>query len=560
MTTHTRYAAVARKGAGTLSISAIVAFAVAMAATNATAASLNNGVAVTALPSPDGDGAYVFGTAGYASGNFWDNDVAAGLAYPVWNEINVPSGSTVKFVGGVALSSLPEGCTFDFSGCTHLFVTDASVFGSGFTVPAGMTYLFAPCTVTVSGTAASFGSLAYSGTIGVPIELNGTNNIGTARVNVVFNGALTGGATGYMQLAGFSRNVTFNGALDFGGTIRLRNSQRNQRAIVHSAEAESRIGTLEGSDWGNNQPNQTHGAPQQLVYLPASTTPCTLVVGNFNQNETGGLLEPDASGHFQHRRWGVELTTCSNNTIRVGNIVRHGAVHLMACSNGAYTFGHEPAFDEGFGNFEIVHLGRNAQGHADRAPIFYPSPNANLRFTGRFIGNYETTVPSFNYTAESNVVNRGTLDTTPATVYEYGKQQISVTGYSPWNLPRTITTHANLTNRMTVVVTDTRWLMPLDFGAEADEIDVARCETDLKLSVPASGTVVVSNATTAVDARVIPGRYPVLTGNSGGADLANWTLERAGQRWGNATVALEASDKGLWIVVKDFGETVLVFR
>ena len=170
------------------------------------------------------------------------------------------------------------------------------------------------------------------------------------------------------------------------------------------------------------------------------------------------------------------------------------------------------------------------------------------------------TIPSFNYTSESNVVNRGTLDTTPATVYEYGKQQISVTGYSPWNLPRRITTHANLTNRMTVVVTDTRWLMPLDFGAETNEIDVARCETDLKLSVPTTGTVVVSNATTAVDARVVPGRYPVLTGNSGGADLANWTLELAGKRWGNSTVALEASDKGLWIVVKDLGVTLLIIR
>ncbi len=559
MMPHTHFAAVARKGAGTLSISAIVAFAVAMAATNA-AAAINPGVAVTTLPAPDGDGAYVFGNANYSAANFFDSDLPAGLAYPVWSDIAVPTGSTVKFVGGIALSSLPGGCTCDFSECRYALVTDVSVFGDGFTVPETTTLLFLRCNVTVDGSVASFSSQNSIGTIGVPFVLNGTNTVGKNIGNVVFNGALTGGATGYMQLAGFSRTVTFNGALDFNGTIRLRNSQRNQRAIVHSAVAESRIGTLEGSDWGNNRTDQTHGAPQQLVYLPASPTPCTLVVGNFNQNETGGLLTPDESGHFKYRRWGVEFTTCSNNTICVSNILKHGAVHLMACSNGAYTFGHEPAFDEGFGNFEIVHLGLNAQGHADRAPIFYPSPNANLRFTGRFIGNYETTVPSFNYTAESNVVNRGTLDTTAATVYEWGHQQISVTGYSPWNLPRTITTHANLTNRMTVVVTDTRWLMPLDFGAEADEIDVARCETDLKLSVPASGTVVVSNATTAVDARVIPGRYPVLTGNSGGADLANWTLERAGQRWDNATVALEASDKGLWIVVKDFGETVLVFR
>ena len=235
----------------------------------------------------------------------------------------------------------------------------------------------------------------------------------------------------------------------------------------------------------------------------------------------------------------------------------------MACSDGAYTFGNAPAFDEGFGNFEIVHLGKNAQGHADRSPVFYPSPNANLRFTGRFTGNYDSTAPSFNYTAESNVVNRGTLDTTTATVYESGKQQLTVTGYSPWNLPRTITTHPALTNRMTVVITDTHWLMPLDFAVAPDEIDIARCETDLKLSVPASGTVVVSNATTAAGVRPIPGRYPVITGvsvvNSDGATgvdaFADWTVEQAG-RWGGYIVELDKTDTGLWMIVKQSGMSI----
>ena len=531
-------------------------------------AAINNGVAVTTLPTPDGDGAYVFGTASYVSQNFWDNDIAAGIAYPVWNEINVPSGSTVKFVGGVALSSLPEGCTFDFSGCTHLFVTDASVFGSGFTVPAGMTYLFAPCTVTVSGNTASFESQAYSGTIGAPIELNGTNNIGTAMGNVVFNGALTGGATGYMQLAGFSRTVTFNGALAYDGTIRLRNSQRNQRVFVYSAEAESRIGTLEGSDWGNDRTDQTHGAPQQLVYLPASPTSCTLVVGNFNQNETGGLLEPDTSGHFQYRRWGVMLSTCSNNTIQVENIARHGAVHLMACSDGAYTFGNEPAFDEGFANFEFVHLGKNSSGRADRRPVFYPSPNVNLSFTGRFTGNYPNTAPSFNYTAESNVVNRGSLDMSRADSYKWQTQSIIIRGYDPWNLPRTIRCHANQAATTTNIVTGTRWLMPLDFGATADEIDVARCETDGALNVPASGTVVVSNATTAAGVGPIPGRYPVITGASvvnsddttGAAAFADWTVDLAGGNWHGAEVTLDATDTGLWMVVSEGKGTTVIFR
>lgn len=524
-------------------------------------AAIGNGVAVTALPATDGDGAYVFGNADYASQNFWDNDIAAEIAFPVWDEIKVPSGSVVKFVGGVALSSLPEGCTVDFSSCTHLLVTDAAAFGSGFAVPAGMTYLFGPCMVTVDGSVASFGSLANSGVIDAPIELNGTNNVGAAKGNVVFNNALTGAATGYMQLSGFSRTVTFNGALNYDGAIRLRNSQRNQRVFVNSPVAEARIGTLEGNDWGNDRTDATHGAPQQLIYTPASSEPSTLVISNLNQNEYGGLLEPDAGGHFRYRRWGVLLSTCSNNTIRVENIISKGAIHLLACSKEAYTFGNEPSFDEGFGNFEIVHLGKNELGHANRASVFYPSPNANLKFTGRFTGNYEGTAPSFFYTAESNVVNRASLDTTEATVYAWAHQTIHVTGFSPWNLPRTITSHEILKgDRMFITVTDTRWLMPMDFGATADEIDVARCETDGTLNVPASGTVVVSNATTAAGVRPIPGRYPVITGvsvvnsaDATGADaFADWTVERAG-RWGGYVVELDKTDAGLWMIVKKSG-------
>lgn len=529
-------------------------------------AAIGNGVAVTTLPTPDGDGAYVFGNASYASQNFWDNDIAAGLAFPVWDEIKVKPGSTVKFVGGVALSSLPEGCTLDFSGCTHLFVTDAAVFGSGFTVPAGMTYLFGPCMVTVDGSVASFGSLTNSGVIDVPIELNGTNNIGVAKVNLVFNDALTGGATGYMQLAGFGRTVTFNGALNYGGKILLRTSQRNQRVFVNSSESESRIGALEGSDWGNNLMNQTHGAPQQLIYTPASSTPCTLVVDSFNQNEQGGLLEPDESGHYRYRRWGVTLATCSNNTIRVENLVKKGAVHLMASSSEAYTFGKEPVFDEGFGNFEIGHLGSGANGTAHLAVVFYPSPNANLKFIGRFMGMYKEVAPSVNYTAESNVVNRATLDTTEAELYQYAYQTNNVTGYSPLNLPRTITSHDKLKGKRTRInVLDSRWVMPMDFGATADEIDYARCETDGTLNVPASVTVVVSNATTAAGVRPIPGRYPVITGvsvvNSAGATgadaFADWTVEQAG-RWGGYIVELDKTDAGLWMVVKKSGLAIFV--
>ena len=105
--------------------------------------------------------------------------------------------------------------------------------------------------------------------------------------------------------------------------------------------------------------------------------------------------------------------------------------------------------------------------------------------------------------------------------------------------------------------------LSLDFAAAPDEVDIAWCETDLKLSVPASGTVVVSNATTAAGVRPVPGRYPVITGNSvvnsdgaTGADaFANWTVEQVG-KWGGCVVLLDKTDTGLWMTVKRSGMSI----
>ena len=77
-------------------------------------AAIAKGIAVTALPEPDETGAYVFGDREYTAVNFFDSTLPPGLPYPVWEKILVPSGAKLKFVGGVVLSSLPDGCTFDF--------------------------------------------------------------------------------------------------------------------------------------------------------------------------------------------------------------------------------------------------------------------------------------------------------------------------------------------------------------------------------------------------------------------------------------------------------------
>ena len=59
---------------------------------------------------------------------------------------------------------------------------------------------------------------------------------------------------------------------------------------------------------------------------------------------------------------------------------------------------------------------------------------------------------------------------------------------------------------------------------------------------------------------MVPGRYPVITGSSGAAPLANWSLEVAGKRWAGAVVSLESDDTGLWIVVKVPHETLMILQ
>jgi hypothetical protein len=152
-----------------------------------------------------------------------------------------------------------------------------------------------------------------------------------------------------------------------------------------------------------------------------------------------------------------------------------------------------------------------------------------------------------------------------AEAYKHEKQPIIIRGHDPWNLPRTILCHENQAATTTNVVTSTRWLMPLDFGAETDEIDVARCETDGVVSIPESGTVVVSNATTTAGVCPIKGRYPVITGSSvvnsagalGAAAFEDWTLEQVGS-WGDYFVQLDKTDTGLWMVVKKPGFVISV--
>lgn len=171
-----------------------------------------------------------------------------------------------------------------------------------------------------------------------------------------------------------------------------------------------------------------------------------------------------------------------------------------------------------------------------------------------------------NYSGESNVVNRGTLDFSTIGVAGTHKKypdNLYVKGYNPWNLPRTVTTRSGLEQKTTVSVSDDRWLMPFDFGAEAEgEINVARCETNCKLDIPPSGTVIVSNATLSATA-AYPRHwteYPILTCQCDGETVfADWTVQTAGE-WGHVQVQKVVKSTGLYVRIREPQGILLIFR
>ena len=196
----------------------------------------------------------------------------------------------------------------------------------------------------------------------------------------------------------------------------------------------------------------------------------------------------------------------------------------------------------------------------------YVSPQMNLvfkkYFTRYLYGTHHFTV---NYKAESNVVNRATLDASGADATEWFGNGFNVVGYAPYNLPRRITvpnTAKALANSY-VKISDAEWTMPFDFGAaNPDDVNPARCETNCKLVIPEEVTVYVRNDTTAgsdvyPDVRTL---YPILTCSSGGeTTFANTDVQFTGD-WSGCKVEKVVTDGGLYISVKRIRGFAISFR
>ncbi|MBR3924882.1 MAG: hypothetical protein IKJ45_17320, partial [Kiritimatiellae bacterium] len=117
------------------------------------------GGVISVLPQPASDGAYELGNPTFYDDCFnkdvvgdaaWGADkkprsdqcltakLLPFLGYIDWDELKVPAGATVRFVGGVLLDKLPSDYNYDWSKVTHIcIINDLSPDCETLHIPAG---------------------------------------------------------------------------------------------------------------------------------------------------------------------------------------------------------------------------------------------------------------------------------------------------------------------------------------------------------------------------------------------------------------------------------------
>jgi len=209
------------------------------------------------------------------------------------------------------------------------------------------------------------------------------------------------------------------------------------------------------------------------------------------------------------------------------------------------------SFDLGVGNVKLAN-GSNMSGR------FYVSPNINVTFTGKH-GQYVANEHNFYFTVETNIVNAATtlsfagLTDTP----QDGKMLVHAN--EPMNLPTRVLGKSGKATETWLKFYQTTWNMPFDFGST--NVNPARCETDVKVLAPDTGTVRVKNVTTDPEA-TYPSRwteYPIVTFGATTNDFTKWTV--VAENWPERVqVQKVVKPNGLYVRIRDPRGLVLLIR
>ena len=504
------------------------------------------------VPQAAADGWYEFGLrdggegrmAGYKTSSASYHWIRAD--WPDFNSYVFPKGAKLRVVGYIALDTIPAGVfdEVDFSQATWVLLHKGTVFedGSPFVIPKSLQNVrFQPGTwssyTNVYWLTADGGTLAELKT---DVIVNGQfrqYGDGTQCPRTQFTGEV--GGSGSLKLGNYSKQMRASGRFSFTGS--LPSYENGHLFWVDSLDVPGRISNdVTFSNCGDTYNfNSSHCANGLMFGKDGSgaTANNELYVKSIN-GQARDLT--DSKG----KRWrcGGEVIVWGGNTVHVGTL--KGSLHVVArrqdqdCT--CYWFGTVNCV--GNGNFI-------ADAINDKADLFL---STNISVTvGTVAGN-----TCFNYTYQSNAVNRMTLDITNScsTAARLWATDLAM-------LPSRL---SGFTGSVTLTQTEARtYTMPIDFTQGTNTLynTVGCIGSGTLAAAPETGTIDAVFPTTGV--APVAGQYALARFTAGGDKLANWNVRLNGASDSSVTflgmkVSVKKDATGLWLKVDRPGMSIII--
>ena len=501
-----------------------------------------SGTFPSVFPTPAADGWYEFGLEGDGATG---TDTYIVGDHPNWSICAFPTNSKLRLVGSILLETVPAGffSQYDTSRLTFAYLHGSSAFADGTTlvVPSGCVFRYMPGTWTADGSTpnkynasnVSATAVTYAG----GVENNGTIYVSGANTSNVkqspyqcMSGHLSGSGAFYLpnwghQLrisGGYSGTNSFSGYMSQGGCLWFDTLSMTGRLTTAN---------MPGCAGQKTDANYCAAAILFGKYQSGETADHELYIETVNGN----------ASVYSGWRNGCNLIVWGGNTIHVGKLT--SATHVIGRPKDQkctlYYLGMDSAVGVGNVVFDEI-AGGNV----------YASTNVNV-----LVGKVSAAC-TFDYSLQSNMVNRMTLDITNTC-----NASAVVKANDLAMLPARISGFAGKVN---LVDTETRtYAVAMDFSQGTNTIyNVGGCIGSGTLnSAPSGGTIDVTFPETGYNA--VYGDYAVARFSSGGALLSGWNVTLNGQavarqRALRAMVAVVKDGTGIWLRVRKPGMLMIV--
>ncbi len=511
------------------------------------------------IPTPAGDGWYEFGlasgyghgrTTGYSGNPSWNLHYITG-DHPIWNDYAFPAGAKLRLVGGILLETVPKGwfSQYDMSGLKLVYLRGTQAFedGTALTIPSGCTFRFQTGNFVKDAVIANRWWLMsrVSATITCTSDIvnNGQMNVtgdGDQQAPFqVFSGNVSG--NGKLYLTNYGKQARFTGQFDM--VCNQNDGMQNGCLVwIDTLQVGGKFTTLNLSNCEGQYGTNSSWSANGLLFGKHDSDATADNELKIDKLSGGGRSVLDVPSG---KRWrsGGHVIVWGGNTVHIGEMT--SSLHVMArrqdqhCGQGWLG----SATGKGIGNIVIDRLSSGE---------IYGSTNINVKVGTVVVGS------TFDYTYQSNAVNRMTLDITNS-CNASAKVKATDLGMLPARL-------SGFTG--TVTLTDTAaksWTMPIDFtqGTNALYNTVGCIGSGTLGSAPASGTIDVTFPTTGD--KPVRGEYALARFTSGGDLLSGWTVTLNGAP-ASTTVAVvrgmaievKKDATGLWLDVRQPGVTLVI--